>query len=69
MCVLRAAVGRIFFYKDDVYVSGSLQRREFGNPIFISQYESMLNKYPTAYVVDIGSNIGMYSLFAAAKGH
>ena len=29
----------------------------------------MLNKYPTAYVVDIGSNIGMYSLFAAAKGH
>ena len=56
-------------YKDDVYVSGSLQKKGMWEPHFISQFEAMLNNYPTAHVVDIGSNIGMYSLFASAKGH
>lgn len=56
-------------YIEDIHVSGALQKNGIWESHFVSQFEGMLNKYPTATVVDIGSNIGMYSLFAAAKGH
>ena len=56
-------------FKTDIHVSGSIQRRGIWEPHFIKQFATYLDKYPTAYVVDIGANIGMYSLFAAKKGH
>lgn len=56
-------------YKTDVHVSGSIQRSGIWERHFIIQFASYLDRYPSAYVIDIGANIGMYSLFAAKKGH
>lgn len=55
--------------KDDIHVSGSLLRDGIWERHFVLQFSKYLDDYPEAIVVDVGSNLGMYSLLAAKKGH
>ena len=52
----------------DVHVSGSIWSNGIWEHGIVSEYMSYIVKYPDALVLDIGAQIGQYSLFAAKAG-
>lgn len=55
--------------KEDIHVSGSIQRNGVWEGAQISLFTRLLKKYPRSLFIDVGANIGMYSLVAAANKH
>jgi len=54
---------------EDIHVSGMIARTGVWESAQIELFTKMLIKYPSALVIDIGINIGMYALVAAANNH
>jgi FkbM family methyltransferase len=55
--------------KTDIHVSGSIKRSGVWEGAQISLFTEYLEEYPTSLFVDVGLNIGMYGLVAAANKH
>ena len=53
----------------DKFISGSLLSSGVWEPYITRIFQKALLKYPNAWVIDIGANIGYYSLLGAAMGH
>ena len=58
----------ICLYPDekDIYVSANLKKHGMWEQGYILKFQEYLRKYPESGVIDIGTNIGVYSLVAAA---
>ena len=54
---------------EDHFISAALQRRGQWEGGMVDSILNMLNKHPNAEFLDLGCNIGTYSLAAAAFGH
>merc|ERR1712023_231926 len=53
----------------DIHVSGSIKNNGVWEVDQINLFTKYLNDYPDALFVDVGLNIGMYALVAAANKH
>ena len=53
----------------DKFISGSLLSSGVWEPYITKVFQTALDNYPNAWVIDIGANIGYYSLLGAAMGH
>ena len=53
----------------DVFISHDLEDTGMWEPHVFSDFVDVLNRDPTLGVIDIGANIGVYSLVAAKMGH
>ena len=53
----------------DKFISGSLLSSGVWEPFITIVFQTALRKYPSAWVIDIGANVGYYSLLGAAMGH
>ena len=53
----------------DIYISGSLWSSGVWEPALTALLQSALRLYPEAALLDIGANIGYYTLLAATMGH
>ena len=62
---------QICLYNDwaDIFISAGLRSSGIWEPYITDIYQKALHKYPDAVVIDIGANIGYYSLMAARMGH
>ena len=55
--------------EQDIHVSGMIKRSGVWEHDQINLFTRYLKEYPSALFVDVGLNIGMYGLVAAANGH
>ena len=55
--------------KRDRFISSALQTDGIWEPYITSIMQVALNKYPKGIFIDVGANIGYYSLMAAKRGH
>ncbi|XP_050394343.1 uncharacterized protein LOC126812128 isoform X2 [Patella vulgata] len=53
----------------DQYISGALLSGGVWEPYLTKVFQIALTKHPNAVVIDIGANIGYFSLLAAKMGH
>ena len=53
----------------DIYISGGLWASGVWEPIQTEVIQTALRTYPEAVLLDIGANIGYYTLLAATMGH
>ncbi|KAK3576468.1 hypothetical protein CHS0354_028518 [Potamilus streckersoni] len=58
----------IFSVKEDVFVSGSLQKTRTWDIQQTKLIQNALNRFPEASFIDVGANIGYFSLLARAMG-
>ncbi|KAH9491626.1 hypothetical protein Btru_031082, partial [Bulinus truncatus] len=54
--------------QDDIWVSGTLKRGQLWEENILMKMQTILQADPSMILVDIGSNIGLYTLYAAAIG-
>ena len=54
--------------KEDRYVSGAIAKGEFWEPENVKFFQKLLQADPDLHVIDIGANIGEYTLVAAHAG-
>ena len=59
----------VFDPKEDVYVSGTLIKGDVWEAHIVKKFQKALKLHPDICVLDIGANIGLYSLIAASMGH
>jgi len=59
----------VYESKDDRYVSASIRKKGFWEAPEMRSVERILAKDPTVELLDIGCNIGCYTLMAAKLGH
>ncbi len=52
-----------------MFISGYLFKKGIWEPSITMQVQRELTKYPQAMFLNIGANIGYYSLLAASMGH
>ena len=55
--------------KRDRFISAALQSDGIWEPYITPILQGALNKYPNSILMDVGANIGYYSLLAAKMGH
>ena len=55
--------------KQDIHISGHLREEGIWEPHIVRDFQNILYGDPDLAVIDIGANIGQYSLIAAAMGH
>ncbi|KAH9512984.1 hypothetical protein Btru_035529 [Bulinus truncatus] len=53
----------------DVYISRSLMTSGLWEPYITRAFMTALERFPHATVIDVGANLGYYSLLASAAGH
>ena len=53
----------------DIYVSRQILNEGVWEPHIVRQFQDVLRAHPTSGVIDLGANIGQYSLIAAQMGH
>eukprot|EP00292_Cryptomonas_paramecium_P016007 CAMPEP_0113699910 /NCGR_PEP_ID=MMETSP0038_2-20120614/23624_1 /TAXON_ID=2898 /ORGANISM="Cryptomonas paramecium" /LENGTH=205 /DNA_ID=CAMNT_0000623429 /DNA_START=166 /DNA_END=780 /DNA_ORIENTATION=- /assembly_acc=CAM_ASM_000170 len=54
--------------EEDIFVSGSLLKHHIWEPHIVRRFLRVLKRFPRAVVIDIGAQLGMYGLQAAAMG-
>ncbi len=59
----------IFHPREDVFVSKALSRGEVWEEHIVKRFHKILRKHPNYCLIDLGANIGQYSLIAAKMGH
>ena len=59
----------LFDPKEDVFVSGTLIKGDVWEAHIVKKFQKALKLHPDICVLDIGANIGLYSLIAASMGH
>ncbi|ELU14029.1 hypothetical protein CAPTEDRAFT_197017 [Capitella teleta] len=55
--------------ESDIYVSGSIRDTGIWEEHIVQKFQQVLTQHPNIEVIDLGANIGMYTLIAAAMGH
>nr|KAG5709703.1 hypothetical protein BaRGS_027728 [Batillaria attramentaria] len=55
--------------QQDIYISAALLSSGVWEPYMTRVYQVALKKHPAAAVIDIGANVGYYSLMAGTMGH
>lgn len=72
-CTLTATTPRfhicVYPQQHDIYISAALTSQGVWEPQITKLYQLALKRFPQATVIDVGANIGYYSLLAAAMGH
>ncbi|CAL1528253.1 unnamed protein product, partial [Lymnaea stagnalis] len=53
----------------DKYISSSLLTSGIWEPYITQAFQTALERFPQATVIDVGANLGYYSLLASAMGH
>jgi len=53
----------------DKFVSAVFNSYERYDPLMMSDFLSAINQFPDAYVIDIGCNLGPYTMLASSTGH
>ena len=59
----------VYDVRDDIYVSNDISRTGSYEPGLVSYMLKTLSKHPNARLLDIGGNIGYFTLAAASMGH
>ncbi|KAK9794066.1 hypothetical protein WJX73_003836 [Symbiochloris irregularis] len=59
---------KLIVYKDNDWVSENIRDWQGWETMGVTQMQKVIRSNPGSYVVDIGSNLGWYSLLAAAQG-
>ncbi|XP_059151015.1 uncharacterized protein LOC131937531 [Physella acuta] len=59
----------IYKIKDDVWVSGNLKVEKLWEETLVLEMDQALKSNPDLMLVDLGANLGEYTLWAAALGH
>ena len=62
-------LNKTFFSKFFIFKSSALQTDGIWEPYITPILQMALNKYPESILIDVGANIGYYSLMAAKMGH
>ena len=72
-CTLTSTTPRfhicVYPRQQDIYISAALTSQGVWEPHITKLYQLALRRFPQAVVIDVGANIGYYSLLAAAMGH
>ncbi len=55
--------------KKDRFISAALQSDGVWEPFITPLFQKALNQFPDSFVIDVGANIGYYSLLAGRMGH
>ncbi|CAF1539288.1 unnamed protein product [Adineta ricciae] len=56
----------IYDVRRDIYVSGTIVSQKIWEENFVTKFVTILNKYPEYAMIDVGANIGVYTLYALA---
>lgn len=59
----------VYHTQQDIYISAALISCGVWEPYMTKVYQVALRKHPQAVVIDIGANIGYYTLMAVKMGH
>ena len=59
----------VFAPEEDVYISGTITRGDVWEQHIVRKFQNVLQLHPDTCVIDLGANIGQYSLIAANMGH
>lgn len=55
--------------EEDIYISAALTSQGVWEPYITRVLQLALTRFPEAVVIDVGANIGYYTLLTAAMGH
>ena len=59
----------VYSNKEDIYISSFIATKGVWEEQIIGEFQAHMRKDPTYGLIDIGANIGFYSLLTAKMGH